>query len=370
MGRGRRRRTRGKALGAPEAATGEAAGLSAPRKKPFRASVLRLIPSGTQVKKQWLKKQVRAGSAQTWTSNIRAVPEDMVLDSNARYAGVVIDYRKLSGFGFIRPAREGLVPGDELYVKWTNIQSDDRFPFLMKDMKVEFGLMKWNHEGVISLNAKAVTLPGGMNIALQDEVDLEEKTFIGAQNYRYSGMLKFYNPKQGFGYVIMDDGYALSEPVPKELRVKEVEVNCGGKRPHKYVENIAVEFGIMKDQQGKCLVYNMTLPGGVPLLVENMEQREIIGTQAYKGKVDYLNWKQGWGLIKPDPNVVLPLKARAKLTQIMLEAQETGDATDPEETIYFRKSDVERECWLQEGMTVSFQLYVDNKGVGARAIHE
>jgi len=324
------------------------------------------------VQKPWLKKTSWSSNAPAGmkaTQAIPAIPKDMELDKDARYSGVVTQYRKWSGFGFIRPERKGLVPGDKLYVKWTNLQSDDRFPFLLKDMEVEFGLMKWKHNGVESLNAKSVTLPGGMNIAVQDDVDLEKKSFVGGQNLRYTGTLKFYNPKRGFGYVSMDDGYALPEAVPKELRVEEVEVNSGGRRPKKYMENLAVEFGIVKTRKGTCMVYNMSLPGGVPILIENLENRQIIGSQSYRGKVDFMNWKQGWGLIKPDANVVLPPKVEAKLSESMLARTQKGKKVPPEKVIYFRKTDVQRGSDVKSGAAVTFQIYIDNMGVGAREIH-
>ena len=39
------------------------------------------------------------------------------------------------------------------------------------------------------------TQVGGLNVALQDELDANEKMFVGGQHLRYTGTLKFYSPR-------------------------------------------------------------------------------------------------------------------------------------------------------------------------------
>lgn len=41
---------------------------------------------------------------------------------------------------------------------------------------------------------------GGLNIALQDEMDANEKFFVGGQHLRYTGTLKFYSPRRDTGH--------------------------------------------------------------------------------------------------------------------------------------------------------------------------
>eukprot|EP00929_Paragymnodinium_shiwhaense_P045023 TRINITY_DN23057_c0_g1_i3.p1 TRINITY_DN23057_c0_g1~~TRINITY_DN23057_c0_g1_i3.p1 ORF type:complete len:120 (+),score=20.96 TRINITY_DN23057_c0_g1_i3:68-427(+) len=72
-----------------------------------------------------------------------AIPEDHVIDKEARYTGTVSTYYKWKGYGFIKLSQEGVVPHDTIFVHWSNVQTDDRFPFLVKDAQVEFGLFKW-----------------------------------------------------------------------------------------------------------------------------------------------------------------------------------------------------------------------------------
>jgi len=298
-----------------------------------------------------------------------ALPEGFEINKEARYTGVVKAYWKWQGYGFITPTQTGVVPKDHLYVHWSNIQTDDRYPYLEKDMQVEFGLMTWKDKGVQTLRAKYVTMPGGAPVAVQDEADAKNKTFVGGQNLRYTGTLKFYDPQRAIGYVTMDDGFAVDADVPKELMVEEIEVNAGGKRPQVRMEKLAVEFGIYKTKQGKHLVYNMTLPGGSAMLRENVEGRKLLGPETYSGIVQFWNDWSGWGHILPDNMAALPQVVQAKLAEDVAEAQKKAAAKDATATkqalLYFRKQDTKKGSKPAKDMKVSFQAYQDDKGVGA-----
>merc|ERR1712187_176349 len=163
--------------------------------------------------------------------------------------------------------------------------------------------------------AKFVTMPGGANVAVQDEEDAKNKTFVGGQNLRYTGTLKWYSPQKKLGYVTLDEGYALDADVPKELQVEEPEVNCGGKKPKVTMEKLAVEFGIYKNKKGQYRVYNMCLPGGAAMARENVEGRVMMGQMVYSGTVVHYNW--GWGHIKPNPGQPLPIKVRQKMAEML-----------------------------------------------------
>merc|ERR1719476_75332 len=134
---------------------------------------------------------------------------------------------------------------------------------LSKEMKVQFNLKKEQSKGQSTIRACNVSLPGGAAVSVQDDED-SKKTYVGGQNLRYTGTLKFYIPKRGYGYVTIDDGYELDADVPKELRVETSEVNAGGGQPA-YMKDEQVEFGIWKTKKGQYKVYNMTAPGGTVL---------------------------------------------------------------------------------------------------------
>merc|ERR1711957_656324 len=129
-------------------------------------------------------------------------------------------------------------------------------------MKVEFGVEKVEKNGAMTLHATSVSLPGGSKVALQDAEDAERKAFVGGQNLRYTGVMKFFSVKKTFGYIIIDDGFQYDkEAVPKEIKAELSECNAGGQNP-KDMENVPVEFGIWKTKGGQYKAYNVTLPGG------------------------------------------------------------------------------------------------------------
>jgi cold shock CspA family protein len=310
---------------------------------------------------------------QNWTQRKPppSVPQNFQVDIHMRYMGTVSFYHKWKGYGFIDVTQKGVVPQDRLFVHWRNIQSDDRYPFLVKGVEVEFGVQKWQDKfnwGVTTLRAKEVSLVGGTNIAMQDDVDAQEKEFVGGQHLRYTGTLKFFAPGRGFGYVTMDQGYDVPPDVPLELKVETVEVNASGQRPMP-MRDLPVEFGIYKRPKGATstfLVYNMTLPGGHPLTQDALENRITMGSQSYSGSVAIWNWRQGWGFIRADPMTVLPPRVVTKLAQQQQAAIARGrKVTADEKMFYFRRADCLEGLNPARDMQVTFQLYIDDKGVGA-----
>ena len=168
---------------------------------------------------------------------------------------------------------KGVIPGDKVFVFWQAINSADRFPFLVKEGKVQCTLEKETKKGANTIKAANVSQVGGAAISIQDESD-GKKTFVGGQHLRYTGQLKFFIPKRGYGYVAIDDGFKYDiEGVPKEIRVEHSEVNCGGQNPG-YMKEVQVEFGIWQTQKGAFKAYNMTSPGGTPLPIGEKDSPE------------------------------------------------------------------------------------------------
>lgn len=300
----------------------------------------------------------------------QSVPANFKVDASGRYTGTVQFYQKWKGFGFIEVHQPGVVPGDKLFVHWKQIQSDDRFPFLAKDLELEFGVMTWRDHnfGTMTLRARNVTMPGGLNVAMQDDVDSQQKEFVGGQHLRYTGNLKFFSPKHGFGYVIMDQGYDVDASVPNELRVETEEVNAAGQQPGR-MENLAVEFGIWKNRRGQYKIYNMTLPGGHPLTQDALENRITQGPTSFKGEVVIWNWRNGWGFIRPGPLEVMPARVLAKLAEQNAAAQQRGKKVSQDTMLYFRRTDMAPGLNMRQNLEVSFQVYIDDKGAGASEVH-
>jgi len=199
-------------------------------------------------------------------SKPQAMPEDFQVNPAMTYTGTVDAYYKFSGYGFIVPDTAGVIPNDKVFAFWRCIKTTDRYPTLMKEMKVQFTLQVVEKQGVKTLQADNITGLGGTPITVQSESDTK-KDFVGGQNLRYTGTLKFFLPKQGYGYIKIDPGYQYDkEGVPEEIRVETDEMNCGGGNPQ-YSEDLKVEFGIWVTTRGAFKGYNVTLPGGAPLPV-------------------------------------------------------------------------------------------------------
>jgi len=296
-----------------------------------------------------------------------SVPSGFQADPNQRFYGTVLFYHKWRGYGFIEPTPKGSVPLERVFVHWKNLSSDDRFPFLVQGLEVEFSLVQfkdWQRGGSSTLRASNVTLVGGMHIAMQDELDSTQKTFVGGQHLRYTGTLKFFSPRGGFGFVVMDQGYDVDPSVPSELKVDKDEVNSGGQQPG-YMQNLAVEFGIYKSQRGPYKVYNMTLPGGHPLTQDALENRISMGLGSYRGEVVIWNARFGFGFIRPDPSVIMPQKVLAKLEAQASAARARGRHVSEDKLLYFRRADVTSGLNIFQGSQVGYQIYIDDKGAGA-----
>eukprot|EP00930_Biecheleria_cincta_P027099 TRINITY_DN19038_c0_g1_i1.p1 TRINITY_DN19038_c0_g1~~TRINITY_DN19038_c0_g1_i1.p1 ORF type:complete len:322 (+),score=72.49 TRINITY_DN19038_c0_g1_i1:106-1071(+) len=302
-----------------------------------------------------------------------SVPDDFEVDKEARYVGTVTDYSKWRGFGHIELDQKGVVPGDSVFVHWKNIQTDDRFPRLHQGLQVELGLMiskNWRGwQSVRSVKAKTVTLPGGAMVNIQDAMDAEKKSFVGAQNTRYTGTLKFFDAMRGFGWITIDEGFNFGDDaVPAEIKVEGTEMSCGGQRyPRSRLEKLNVEFGIVKNKKGDAyLAYNVTLPGGVLFKQENLEHRQKLGDQKYAGKVHWYSWRQGWGQILPADVSSLPPVVSQKLDEaVAAAAAKAKSDAPPEKLVYFRKTDAPWGVKLEVGSEVTFSLYTDDKGAGA-----
>lgn len=305
-----------------------------------------------------------------WKSPPKTISKKVgeAIDTKGTYKGTVEKYNKFKGYGWIKMAQSDVVPGDQVFVYYKSIESEDRFPQLAQGMEVEFGLHKYKTSNGTSVRAKHVAQPGGRAIAIQDEQDAAKKTFVGGQNLRYTGELKFYRVKTGYGYVKMDAGFKTAEPVPEEIRVEEAEMNCGGKKPFGLKE-VKVEFGIWKTPKGAFKAYNMTLPKGIPITKDALENRKITSPTLFKGTIVRNMWKQGYGYIECAAGQKIPANVTQKMTAMKKETEEKGKKTTEGNVLYFRTGDIEEGKWLKKSQEVQFKIYTDDKGVGACEIH-
>lgn len=311
----------------------------------------------SKVKKD-IKKETKTKAA--------GVSKDFEVDEEARHTGTVTFYELKRGFGFIKLAESGIVPDDKVMVHWRSLQSDDRWPFLNKEMEVELSLSK-KREGKDSwvVKAKDVTMPGGDNINLQEEKDLKRE-YVGHRNMRYLGNVKFFDFQKGFGYVKLQEGYDIPSEVPTELRISRNEINAGSDAPRLNAD-MEVEFGIAKNLKDQYSCYNMTLPGGDELSRQIVEQRGNESKETFNGTVQFWTFKGSYGMILPDDIEKFPadMKKAIKADHEKRKKKQTGK-DDLKMAVYFRRNDkADVNAILKRGHKVSFKLYLDKHGIGA-----
>jgi cold shock CspA family protein len=312
----------------------------------------------------------KGGGGSGWKKAPKTIKKEDAesISTDTTYTGVVDKYNKFKGYGWIKMDQAGVVPDDTLFVYYKSIESDDRFPQLLAGMKVQFAIHKYKSQNGTAVRAKRCALPGGGSVAIQDKEDAEKKTFVGGQNLRYTGELKFYRSKQGYGYVKMDAGFKTDEAVPEEIRVEEAEMNCGGKKPFG-LKDIKVEFGIWKTKKGAFKAYNMTLPKGVPISKEAIENRKITSPTLFKGTIVRNMWKKGFGYIECAAGQKIPANVTTKMKSMKTETEAKGKKVTEGDVLYFRTADIEENKWLKKDQEVQFKIYMDDKGVGACEIH-
>lgn len=301
-------------------------------------------------------------------------PSDTKVDEHTRFKGKVTYFNKSGGFGFIEPSKANVTPDNKVMVYWKEIKSDDAWPFLYKDLEVEFQLAKFvkaNGQGIY-IKAKEVTLPHKKAVNLQDEID-SKREFIHSKQTRFTGVVKFYDVKKGFGYVTMEDGYAGVDHVPKELRVVRSQIRAAGEAPFLQAD-LKVEFGIVKNLKENWSCYSLTLPGGDEISRATVEGRHAEGNAKYHGHVAFYDFRNGFGYVKPDSS-----KFPAKIQKLLDESNSKAKArlekqgkdkkaSALESLIYFRRSDCNHEGRINRGDKMDFNLYTDKRGVGAHHI--
>jgi len=206
-----------------------------------------------------------------------------------------------------------------------------------------------------------VSLPGGGNIAIQDDKDAQ-KEFIGNKESRYTGHLKFFDPKGGYGYINVDKSNGLGDDVPKQLRVETAEVNAGGRAPNR-MKDLKVEFGIWKTKKDKHKAYNMTAPGGEPLTEVIANKRKVIEGETLEGKVEFYDFRKGFGLIIPKGE--LPKDVKKKMGQMNKASRDRGKEVKHKNAIRFKRFDLQKDFKPEKETAVTFQIYTDEMGVGA-----
>jgi len=110
--------------------------------------------------------------------------------------GTVVRFYRSRGFGFIKPAEGGKV----VLVHWSNLVTDDKWPYVKRGTEVEFELVEKDDNGKRS--AKEVTLVGGEKIPVFSPDNSDR---VANDDDVYSGTVKFFDFRKGFGVIKPDE---------------------------------------------------------------------------------------------------------------------------------------------------------------------
>merc|ERR1719174_274432 len=105
----------------------------------------------------------------------------------------------------------------------------------------------------------------------------------------------------------------------------------------------------------------MTLPGGEPILVEKTENRQEEDGEELEGTVQIFHRKFGWGFIQPKKGTQLPAKVKSKIAQMNKDTKKKGKEVTHTGVLYFRRADILGDYKPEQGDTVFFQVYTDDK---------
>merc|ERR1719161_3402886 len=103
----------------------------------------------------------------------------------------------------------------------------------------------------------------------------------------------------------------------------------------------------------------MTLPGGIPITKDALDNRQIVSETTYSGTVSVNNWQKGYGYIEIAPGTKLPPSVQAKMKEMKAVAEPQGKSTPDGDLLYFANRDVVDSRWLKKGQKVNFKIYTD-----------
>jgi len=303
------------------------------------------------------------------------------MSSDGKVKGVVKSFFRGRGFGFIKP-KEG---GDEVFVHWDDLITDDHWPFVERGTEVEF--LKVKNEDKYA--AKEVTLANGENIPVftkpyDDRVVNEDVTFTGS--------VKFFDGWKGFGFVKPDEEISWEDTNTSGeglffSRDALIATGAGKGMMLRVKDGLRVSFKVYKDGKGlgACEIQN---EDETPLECEprrekpsgGKKRKRKGGDRKKKGKVAKkakTNVKTKEELIEEreieeDENVYTGIvkyyKPEKEFGFITISEEITFKDVTVKEKIYVMKDDI--VCYSDEvGLTpeseVMFKVYKDSKGLGA-----
>lgn len=164
-------------------------------------------------------------------------------EKQTKHKGKVVEFKSRNGFGFVQPEDSDV--GDKLFVHWKEIQTDDQWPCLKAGMDVEFQVKEANGKK----QCVNVTAVGGDKVHVGDD---DTKKYD--MSTKYSGKVKFFDTKKGFGFITPDPDNEIEwegKTVKKEegIYVPREEIYTDDEPPAMN-EGCHVEFNVYSGERG------------------------------------------------------------------------------------------------------------------------
>jgi len=292
------------------------------------------------------------------------------MSTGNKVSGTVVRFLRGRGFGFIKP-EDG---GEEVFVHWENVVTDDDWPFIEKGTEVEYLLVDKDGKPA----AKEVTLSGGEKIPVftkpyEDREVNEEEMFTGS--------VKFFDGWKGFGYVKPDEEITWESESSGEglyfSRDSIVTSNSGKGMVLRVSKDLRVSFKVYKNPKGlgACEIQK---EDGTPLeyIPREGESRKRKRKGNNKNKVakkaktkeELIEERE----IDEDENTytgtVKVYKADKEFGFITISEEISFNEVTVKEKIFVMKEDIvcySDEVGLVENSEVMFKIYKDSKGLGA-----
>jgi len=302
--------------------------------------------------------------------------------------GTIVRFYRNRGFGFIKPA----AGGKQVLVHWSNLVTDDKWPFVQRGTKVEF---KLDEKDDAKRSAKEVTLEGGEKIPIFTPDNSDR---VSNDDDIYSGTVKFYDYRKGFGVILPEEEITWNDVTAKDgvLFSRDAIISAGAAKgmvlnlrsgtkvtfkvhadkrglgahelqnedgnPIEYEARKARKGGKKRKRSSKKVAKRKSAKkskknkkkGGDKIIKktkeELQEEREVdMEDTVYAGTVKTYRTEKGFGFISIEDDI-------------------TFNGATAKEKIYFMKEDI--VCYsdtvgLNPDTKVIFKLYKDSLGLGA-----